>query len=590
MEQSTVIIKNKKNKGFSLLDSMVALTILGTVLTLYYSNQANINNYKISKIYANQTNVYARDFANQLQVQNKVNSKTSNGSDIYKNVSDYDIYKNQLTSNNTPILLTLNNYDKKGANGLQPCLALYENAGYGMRGIVYYVGDGSYKPQQSQEKMLMRALTYDNGYVAAYLMDNSKILNSSKNKFNNNVISYNGWSPSNSILKYIKENGCGNTNLKLIPNTLIVNMEMFPEFNNRLIAISGLQKSTDQSYSAINGDQRYLPNHIFNNNTLKSNLLIGTKVLLNKDNNTTINISNPGAQSTTLNFGNDSSNDNNTAFLTSAIQPNVSILNGAPCSSNDVGKIAIEQNTAIIQGGNTSNLSRNLVSCSYNTALCTTLNSQGSSYCYLSIKPKTLVFNSQTGGNLATNGQFVCPAYAPFLRDEKIINDGATGGYNLYNTVNCHGHSLTYEWDNVCTIINTDSTFYLSFGRSVSGAAQKISTGSSGETYSTNYLTKDYPTNTGIIKVRYGVNVNSTNYVNQDCNSLCSAGGGVQIARYDNRTSAAPFQDTTTNQPMCLCGSGNRPSLRVFAVSQNGNFNGLLNQATCSTTPDYQIN
>ncbi len=89
----------KKLKGFGLLDSLVALAIFGTVLTLYIRETQDINEIKLAKNYAISSITNAKEFAKQLQTFDGVYSKDhykDSGSYIYKNVSYYEEYKNTL--------------------------------------------------------------------------------------------------------------------------------------------------------------------------------------------------------------------------------------------------------------------------------------------------------------------------------------------------------------------------------------------------------------------------------------------------------------------------------------------------------------
>ena len=590
MDKLHVITSNnkfhKKSSGFSLIDSMVALVIFGVVTGLYFKQTEDVNIYKNAKVYANQTNVYARDLADQMQVLKPDTPKyPKNMLFTTKNYEKNNVF---IGSPNTIKLYQLDSYDGKSLYKETPCLAMYydshstllNNGGFGeLHAIMYYTSPGN--NGKYKEKTLLRALAYNGGYSVGYFAPTSKVLSTTRNTLGNGIISNNGWSPPQRVLDYISTNKCGGNVLS--KNSLITNEAMFPSFNNRLITMNGLQRSQDQSYGASNLVQ-YLPNHLGNKNTLKSNLQLGTLVgdgtltLKNAttsggDDAITLGLSKT-AMDSTLKIGTSDQDDNKTMFLVNSIQPTSSMANGSACNPTDVGKVGIEQNSQITTNGVATKLARSLVTCTNNPTLCSTLNGQGTGYCYLPVKARTTVFNAGADGDLSTNGDFVCPAYAPFLSDAKTVT-GTTGvNYDVYDNVICKFKPFFggSEFEDLCS---RTTGFYSSKRplRTVSPITRTI-TAPSGE-INISYLTKDYVTQNGTLSVRYGVSGTNSGTSNTNCNLLCSSAGG---------TVGTPpsFTDTNTFYDVCFCGT--------FAVTMRGNFNGLISQATCSTTPDYQVN
>ena len=291
MQHVNKIKKIQKNSGFGLLDSLVALVIFGTVLMLYVRQTEDINISKKAKTYATKSISDAKEFAKQLQTF--VPLAQSQYLDVvgvvYKNETYYEKYKNSLRSSpNKVITLTPQNWDSKYSTanmfGEKACLALaYKASSDTMYGIMFYVDDNE-KNYKDKSKLIQRALLSLQGKGAAYV-DSSVAQAINQNRYGNNTISPTSWSPNNLNTLVAGSSICGG---KIAKNSIIINMDLLPEFNQRLIAVSGLVKSTSQN----NTNQTYLPNHLFNANTLKSNLTVENSVILDKnpDNSITMNI------------------------------------------------------------------------------------------------------------------------------------------------------------------------------------------------------------------------------------------------------------------------------------------------------------
>lgn len=409
MQHVNKIKKYRKNSGFGLLDSLVALAIFGTVLTLYVIQTEDINISKRAKNYATNSITEAKEFAKQLQTFDLVDSQNMYGDSnrqVYKNMTYYEKYKNDLrASPNSVITLAPQNWDSKYQTtnmfGEKPCLALAYNASTDtMYGIMFYVADKE-KTYKDKSKLIQRALLSLQGKGAAYV--DSKIAQAvNQNRYGNNTLSPTSWSPNNLNTLVSGAKTCGGT---LATNSIIINMDLLPEFNQRLIAVSGLVKSTSQN----NTNQTYLPNHLFNANTLKSNLTVESGVLLDNTNQAQpikMNIAYGAGGNTTLNVGNNQSDDTTTTFLASAIQPNTSIRSGVVCQAEELGKVAI---TGADSAG-TNALSRSIVSCTKNATLCPT-----TGYCYLPSKDNLVTYQAESGFGLEdANGIFKCPIYAPY--------------------------------------------------------------------------------------------------------------------------------------------------------------------------------
>lgn len=445
MQHVNKIKKYRKNSGFGLLDSLVALAIFGTVLTLYVRQTEDINISKRAKNYATNSITEAKEFAKQLQtfVSTGSSKYKDSGSAVYKNETLYELNKNLLRSSpNSVITLAPSNWDSKYQTtnmfGESPCLALAYNASTDtMYGIMFYVADKE-KTYKDKSKLIQRALLSLQGKGAAYV-DSSIAQAVNQNRYGNNTLSPTSWSPNNLNTLVSGSSICGG---KIAMNSIIINMDLLPEFNQRLIAVSGLVKSTSQN----NTNQTYLPNHLFNANTLKSNLTVESSVLLDNTNQAQpikMNIAYGAGGNTTLNVGNNQSDDTTTTFLSSAIQPNTSIRSGVICQAEELGKVAI---TGADSAG-TNALSRSIVSCTKNVTLCPT-----TGYCYLPSKDNLVTYKAEAGFGLEdANGIFRCPVYAPYAIksstdsdnnvDIFINNGGAVTGSYLYNVIVDDSHT-----------------------------------------------------------------------------------------------------------------------------------------------------
>ena len=587
----------KKVKGFGLLDSLVALAIFGTVLTLYVRQTEDINISKRAKNYATNSITEAKEFAKQLQTFIPANDPAykkyvdSNGNN-YKNLSYYEKYKTNLrTAPNSVITLAPQNWDSKYQTtnmfSESPCLALAYNASTDtMYGIMFYVADKE-KTYKDKSKLIQRALLSLQGKGAAYV--DSKIAQAvNQNRYGNNTLSPTSWSPNNLNTLVAGSSICGG---KIATNSIIINMDLLPEFNQRLIAVSGLVKSTSQN----NTNQTYLPNHLFNANTLKSNLSVDKVILSNgltANESAMINV--VGTNSKTLNIGNNQNDDNNTAFLVSSIQPNTSVVSGVACNPEDIGKVAITGAEDV------SMLNKSLLSCTKNVTLCTT------GYCYLPSKDNLVLFYAEAGKKLEDrNGTFICPNYAPFYKSS-TLNGSSLNNVNVQVFLNSGGvttgaamNVIAYngsQQSNYSIGNNNNFTMSNQYGSWNSVINFQFNTVSGGNAKSM-MLTNKTPINKDFNGYSENVGVSIGNNTNL-CSSACSSLNDVYSNEWFDLTQIASkyvvspnnFGNITglqTNQ--CACGRLNNNYFYGLALMSNVNSPGTFQSITCSNSPDYTI-
>lgn len=586
----------KKIKGFGLLDSLVALAIFGTVLTLYVRQTEDINISKRAKNYATNSITEAKEFAKQLQefVPTGSSKYKDSSKDVYKNETLYEANKNLLrTSPNSVITLAPQNWDSKYQTtnmfSESPCLALAYNASTDtMYGIMFYVADKE-KTYKNKSKLIQRALLSLQGKGAAYV--DSKIAQAvNQNRYGNNTLSPTSWSPNNLNTLVAGSSICGG---KIATNSIIINMDLLPEFNQRLIAVSGLVKSTSQN----NTNQTYLPNHLFNANTLKSNLSVESSVLLDNTNQAQpikMNIAYGAGGNTTLNVGDNQSDGNSTAFLVSSIQPNTSVASGVACSADEIGKVAITGSESV------NMLNKSLLSCTKNAALCTT------GYCYLPSKDNLVIFYAEAGKKLEDkNGMFICPNYAPFYKSS-TLNGSSLNNVNVQVFLNSGGlttgaamNVIAFngsQQSNYSIGNNNNFTMSNQYGSWNSVMDFQFNTVSGGNAKSMmltnkNPINKDFNGYSENVGVSIG---NNTNLCSSACSSLNDVYGNewFDLTQIASKYVVSPnnFGNITglqTNQ--CACGRLNNNYFYGLALMSNVNSPGTFQSITCSNSPDYTI-
>lgn len=416
-----------KQKGFSLSEGLFALLLFGSVLLWDFRLTEDINIYKKAKVYSEQTYNYANLFSNYLAINNS--TKVDIQSNIYQNVNNYSYYKSQLINiakangkKQSMMIIPLNSYDNKSIFHQYPCMLLYYDNSANqneMMGLIYYAGGYDVK---DSDKIVLRALNFNPRFNLGYFTNNSSMYKFTQKTNGGNILDSNGFVPNQSLIDYISKNACkyNNKDYYLSKTSIMFNMQLMTEFNDKLIAVSGIKRTTDQTADMLLNEsgltnKMLLPGHIFNDNTLKSNLELSNQLILKKNSNVENDPQNYAIKlsgtndAKMLNIGQNSNNDNNTAFITNSIQANNTIRVGSPCEQSEIGKVAVSGRETIRQGAGEYELARNIVTCSKNLTLCP------SGYCYLSIKQTKFSFNNPNGLEDSSTGLFRCPSYAPYV-------------------------------------------------------------------------------------------------------------------------------------------------------------------------------
>lgn len=414
----------KKQQGISLFESLLALTLLGSALTMFYTNNAKVDIQKQADDYNKQTLYNANQWAYYLTLKNK---SLSQNNLLTKDKVEYTNYNqlqydlaNQINSGGNKYLIRSFNGFTGGKFKQTPCFLVYYNENNDgnseINAIMYYVQDPKTKFQNQKDIALIGASrTPEFTGIYSNDMKNSGSIDS------NGLSSVSGWKPNPTLLGLMKSNSCV-AGQSLSNNSIYVNMQMLPLFNDKQFAVSGVKKTADQSivsFTDANGAQgvynsQYLAGHLYNNNTLKSSLNLKNNILFAQDttansgttNKVGLNISYTTNNQSTINFGG-STNNNNTGVVASNLQVTESAVAGDVCDKNEIGKIKLQSAFSL----QNKQQAQDLIVCSYNKGAC-----PGTGYCYVPMKERKYTFTADANSGLEdANGYFRCPSYAPYL-------------------------------------------------------------------------------------------------------------------------------------------------------------------------------
>lgn len=610
-------------KGFTLIDSLVALVLFGTVLGLYFKQQEEINMSKLAKTYANQTLSYANFYADYLNTT--YGQQTTSKGDAFLNISWYQKYLKQLHDNpdakiylspneviqyqkkdidrgvKNPYNVWDNSLNKKSMFDEVPCLMLgYNKNTKSMYGIMYYASDA--KKYKNKINIALKAGTFLQSKGIIYTYDKSN---------NEKYWQSFGWLPDPSSFGGSAKCGGG-----LSKNSPIIDMDLLLNFNKRILQINTLKKTTDQQYNSnnytVNNNSRFLPGHLLNENTLKTNLVLnsGESVTLNSSKGVGVNLAYGQNSEATLNMGTNTTGDN-TVLLTDTIQPNSTYQSGSPCTSNEIGK-------TVADAGNPNNnpndkiaqmLAKNLLTCSYNKLLC--LN--GGNTCYLPASQNKFSF-SNPNGLTDSSGNFICPAYAPFANGANVAalnnnvlvvhNQGgaSTSGASIAVWLD-DGHA-NFPWVSInnsgpftYTVKYGDWSFLkqIDFSQIQGSPSFALNNSSSG------YITKSITTSGTNYLVNVGFSVlQNSNDCSNTCSSLNSLLGTTNAnpATWQEVNTAIASvgrgwwngkSDTTgvTGIPSGKCGCVKLNGTSVSGLALVNSSSNILTSINCTNNPEY---
>lgn len=373
----------KKITGAAVLDSLMALALLGSMLTCWVMfNQVN-HNRKIAKKLAAETITYARIYAKYMN-------------------DNYSTLRNTAQSG-TNVVLSPSSISGKWSTDLAtsnlfrqtPCVSIVANkkTGY-LESILYYAG-GNTTFSNKEALILRQALVTLGG--AGGLFANGIIRGNS------------GWSIDRASDFLATSNQCGNG--ELANNSLAINMDLLPEWNRETMPSTAIAKEIDGggSHDGI----RKMPGHLLNANTSKSDvtLLSGNGVIVdNHDEKNPIKLKMGYAEGTnTATIGLYSNNQNtNTKTLADTLEPIQTGVAGDSCDIQEVGKIIADRGNSVTA----EYLNRSTLVCSQNSMMCASVNL--SNTCYLPTEANRIIFANSTKGIQSSSGNFVCPKETPF--------------------------------------------------------------------------------------------------------------------------------------------------------------------------------
>jgi hypothetical protein len=407
--------------GFGLLDSLIALTLLGVVLGSLFITANNIANNKEAKKLADQTILFAKIFTAYM-----------NNPDVYQ-----DIQKKATAT--TPFYISPKKMDESEYNykwnddiaktniyGQTPCVAVLKNSvdANNLDAILFYVNtNGASTINTARIKIIDKASIYLGGKGGAVVNYRSHYGSNGTTMIQGNG----GWSIDSTSPFLFDVSQCGGRfgdKFLVADNSLAINLDMMPEWNQDLQPNLGLIQVADTGSSLS-----HLPGHTNNANTATTNIYMasGRGIILDnadsqnpiklkvedgsviKDagdtNTTTSPISNP-----MLNFGNDSVTDA-TTIIADTIRPTQNYIAGSPCLVSELGKVVVDRGD--VREDLQAVLARNTLICSHNSILCKSPNISETN-CYLPTSPNTVTYKNITNGVQDKMGEFYCPVAIPF--------------------------------------------------------------------------------------------------------------------------------------------------------------------------------
>jgi hypothetical protein len=404
------IFFTKKIKGAILLDSLIALTLLASVLTSWVIfNQIN-HERKTAKKLAAETITYARTYAKYMNDNSTmlVNQAKLNGTVVLSPASIGNKWNTDLATTN---LLRQT-----------PCVSIVMNqkTGY-LEAIMYYVG-GNNTLSHKEALITREALV---------------VLGSSGGLFLHGIIRGSaGWliDATSDFLAHSEECGHGN----VANNSLTVNLDLLPEWNRDTMPSTAIAKEMDGS--KVDDGVRKMPGHLLNANTIKSDitLLSGNGIILdNSDSMNPVKLKMGYAEGTnaaTIGLYSNSSTSK-TKVLVDTLDPVQTGTAGESCMLQEVGKIIVDRGNGVTK----EYLNRSTLTCSQNSMMCSNINP--SHTCYLPTEANRIVFMNQTYGIQNNSGNFVCPKEVPFASDIVSSKGGDTGTMRLDG--NLSGYTVT---------------------------------------------------------------------------------------------------------------------------------------------------
>ena len=374
-----------KKRGFTIIEMLFALVIFAVLSIFYFQNNNKEIDLRRSKALAEQANVHAKTFINYLVAnESSISAATSTTAPIIISMDQL------IASGNVQTVTGVNLISQK------PCLSIIKNgATKKIEAIMYYVAAKS-NPTISSEFLQKAALS----------------LNELAGVYNGSGVKTSSWNlPSSSV--YFLNSGQCVSGYSLRPNSLVVNLNLYPEFNHSIHPDIGLHRILDPNKAT---KPLGTPGNL--NTSLTDIVTNGKDLLLNNTANLKLTANNP--YSLGVNGANLSAN---TIEATSAIG------SGTQCNPSDEGTIARQGDF------NVGNTQSNVV-CSYNPLLC-----PGTGYCYTPVLNNTIIYKDvSNSGWMGTT--FTCPAHVPYLQSATAYQAGNPNPYITYQTSSWNNYTM----------------------------------------------------------------------------------------------------------------------------------------------------
>lgn len=374
-----------KKRGFTIIEILITLAFLGVISVLYYKNNNKEIDLRRSRALADQANVHAKLFINYL---------VSNESSI-----------STATSSTTPMVISMDQLIASGsvqtATGVnllsqKPCLAIVKNPNTKkIEAVMYYVSE---KTNPNITKAFMQTAAISLNELAG-VYDGANVRTST-------------WSlPSSSV--YFLNSGQCVSGYTLRANSLVLNLNLYPEFNNSIHQDIGLYRKLDPNNRA-----NPLGTAGNKNTSLTDIITNGKDIQLNNSANLKLTTNNPSSLSL-----------NNANLMANTFEASSMIASGTQCSSSDLGTIARQGDANV---GNT----QSDVVCSYSPLIC-----GGAGYCYTPVLNNTIIYKDVSkSGWMGT--AFTCPANVPYLQAATAYQEGNPNPYVTYQTTSFNNYTM----------------------------------------------------------------------------------------------------------------------------------------------------
>ena len=374
----------KKETGFGLIDSMVALGILAGITMAVITYHARNTRYKEAKELAGQTEIFATTFARYMNDTDVIQRLQSGTKD-----ADAVVLTPQMLSiaGAWPTGLASQNLFRQ-----IPCVAVVQNKStHDLEAVMYYVGGSGKHATRDGIKIAQNALVLLGGR-GGVVHDGAIIGNSGFNI------------PRGSAFLQVA-NQCGG---ELTENGLAINMDLLFEWKQNLEPGDSLLRGEDPAHGGITT----LPGHVQNANTAKANIYFAANngvIFDNADAQNPVKLAimynGHGTLAPTLGLG----DKRVSTLIGDTLQSSVQASAGEVCDRNELGKIVADRGIADPRVNQM--LARSNLVCSSNDLLCTRSSSHT---CYLPSIANNIVFKNETQGVQDSNGMFRCPLSIPF--------------------------------------------------------------------------------------------------------------------------------------------------------------------------------